>query len=245
MVGAFVSLFVILVVFGQRSGTSVFDIPFLILILAVTLAVVMPLTGLLNLTIERIFYRPFRHASRLAPLITAVGVSFILQNAALVIVGCGDRGHPQIFPLRVADPARAGQDLRPLDLHLPARDRADDRAQPVRDPDPPRSGDAGDRPGPAGRIPDGRRPQPDDRAHVPARRRARGGGRRRLGPALRLRPPGPRLQRRPQGVHLGGPGRDRQHQRRGPGRVHHRLRRELLDRARATRAGRRSSCSSS
>ena len=99
MVGAFVSLFVIVVIFGQRAGTAVFDIPFLVVILAVTVLIVMPLTGLLNLTIERIFYRPFRHASRLAPLITAVGVSFILQNAALVIVGAGDRGHPQIFPL--------------------------------------------------------------------------------------------------------------------------------------------------
>ena len=99
MVGAFVSLFMILVVFGQPSGTSVTDIPFLATILLVTFIVVMPITGLLNLTIERIFYRPFRHASRLAPLITAVGVSFILQNAALVIIGAGDRGHPQVFPL--------------------------------------------------------------------------------------------------------------------------------------------------
>jgi branched-chain amino acid transport system permease protein len=65
----------------------------------VSLALVMPATGFLNLSIERIFYRPFRHSSRLAPLITAVGVSFILQNAALVLVGSGDRGAPQVFPL--------------------------------------------------------------------------------------------------------------------------------------------------
>ena len=97
MVGAFLSLFVTVVIFGQTGAVT--DIPFLILILAATLLIVMPLTGVLNLTIERIFYRPFRHASRLAPLITAVGVSFILQNAALVIVGSGDRGAPQVFPL--------------------------------------------------------------------------------------------------------------------------------------------------
>jgi branched-chain amino acid transport system permease protein len=99
MVGAFLSLFVVVVIFGQRPGTAVTDIPFLIVILAAALLIVMPVTGLLNLSIERIFYRPFRHASRLAPLITAVGVSFILQNAALVIVGSGDRGSPQVFPL--------------------------------------------------------------------------------------------------------------------------------------------------
>src|SRR6185295_5621909 len=72
MVGAFLSLFVILVIFGQQAGTAVFDVPFLLIILAVTLLLVMPVTGLLNMTIERVFYRPFRHASRLAPLITAV-----------------------------------------------------------------------------------------------------------------------------------------------------------------------------
>jgi branched-chain amino acid transport system permease protein len=97
MVGAFLSLAVTLVVFGQTGAVT--DVPFLIVILAAALLIVMPITGLLNLSIERIFYRPFRHASRLAPLITAVGVSFILQNAALVIVGAGDRGSPQVFPL--------------------------------------------------------------------------------------------------------------------------------------------------
>jgi branched-chain amino acid transport system permease protein len=80
-------------------GTSVTDIPFLIVLLVSALVIVMPLTGLLNVTIERIFYRPFRGGSRLAPLITAVGVSFILQNLALVFVGSGDRGAPQVFPL--------------------------------------------------------------------------------------------------------------------------------------------------
>jgi branched-chain amino acid transport system permease protein len=99
MVGAFLSIFVTLGIFGQQVGTSVTDVPFLILLLVAALVIVMPLTGLLNLTIERIFYRPFRGQSRLAPLITAVGVSFILQNLALVIVGSGDRGAPQVFPL--------------------------------------------------------------------------------------------------------------------------------------------------
>jgi branched-chain amino acid transport system permease protein len=99
MVGAFLSMFVTLGIFGQTVGVSVTDIPFLILLLASALIIVMPLTGLLNVTIERIFYRPFRGGSRLAPLITAVGVSFILQNLALVFVGSGDRGAPQVFPL--------------------------------------------------------------------------------------------------------------------------------------------------
>jgi branched-chain amino acid transport system permease protein len=97
MVGAFLSVVLTGGIFGQHTGIT--NIPFLILMLALALIFVMPLTGILNVTIERFFYRPFRHSSRLAPLITAVGVSFILQNVALVIAGSGDRSAPQIFPL--------------------------------------------------------------------------------------------------------------------------------------------------
>jgi len=103
MIGAFVSL----IFLGEGVGVipgilglsgPVTDPLLLLLYIVGALAFVMPITGLLNLSIERIFYRPFRGASRLAPLITAVGVSFILQNLALTIAGSGDRGTPQIFP---------------------------------------------------------------------------------------------------------------------------------------------------
>ncbi len=99
MVGAFLSILVTAGIFGQVPGADITNIPFLILVLTVALLLVMPATGLLNLAIERVFYRPFRGGNRLAPLITAVGVSFILQNLALVIVGSGDRAAPQVFPL--------------------------------------------------------------------------------------------------------------------------------------------------
>jgi branched-chain amino acid transport system permease protein len=71
----------------------------LALYLLIAFAVTMPIIGLLNVSIERFFYRPLRNAPRLAPLITAIGVSFILQNFALVVAGAGDRRSPQIFPL--------------------------------------------------------------------------------------------------------------------------------------------------
>jgi branched-chain amino acid transport system permease protein len=99
MVGAFLSIAVTAGLFGQVPGSEITDIAFLAIVLTVALLLVMPMTGLLNLTIERIFYRPFRGGNRLAPLITAVGVSFILQNLALVLVGSGDRAAPQVFPL--------------------------------------------------------------------------------------------------------------------------------------------------
>ncbi len=47
--------------------------------------------------IERIAYRPLRHAPRLAPLITAIGVSIVLQNLAMLIWGRDYHSFPQLF----------------------------------------------------------------------------------------------------------------------------------------------------
>jgi branched-chain amino acid transport system permease protein len=52
-----------------------------------TLVVCMAFFALANATIERVAYKPLRHAPRLAALITAVGVSFIVQNVSLAIYG--------------------------------------------------------------------------------------------------------------------------------------------------------------
>jgi branched-chain amino acid transport system permease protein len=93
MVGAFVSMTVLtsLGFFGPVND-------FLILagILALTFAIVMPVLGLLGVGIERFAYRPLRGAPRLAPLITAIGVSFILQNAVQIWRGPSPLPHPQI-----------------------------------------------------------------------------------------------------------------------------------------------------
>jgi branched-chain amino acid transport system permease protein len=52
-----------------------------------TLMVSMTLFALINAMIERVAYKPLRHVPRLTMLITAVGVSFIVQNVALAIYG--------------------------------------------------------------------------------------------------------------------------------------------------------------
>jgi branched-chain amino acid transport system permease protein len=103
MMGAFLSLLFLGAGAGSVPGLlhlsgPIDNILLLTVYIVAALLVVMPLTGLLNMTIERVFYRPFRNSSRLAPLITAVGVSFMLQNVALLLFGSGDRGSPQIFP---------------------------------------------------------------------------------------------------------------------------------------------------
>jgi branched-chain amino acid transport system permease protein len=60
--------------------------------LLATLIVAMVATAALNVMIERVAYRPLRHAPRLAPLITAVGFSFILQNVGLLWQGGSPEG---------------------------------------------------------------------------------------------------------------------------------------------------------
>ncbi len=72
----------------------------LILTLILLLVVGMAVSAALNVAIERFAYRPLRKAPRLAPLIAAIGVSFILQNVAKIWGGIGtaQAGYPAIFP---------------------------------------------------------------------------------------------------------------------------------------------------
>ncbi len=60
--------------------------------LLLTLIVSMLVCGSLNVLIERVGYKPLRNAPRLAPLITAVGFSFILQNVGLLWLGGSPTG---------------------------------------------------------------------------------------------------------------------------------------------------------
>src|SRR5205807_7962587 len=64
----------------------------LVLGLLLTLVVSMLVCGSLNVLIERVGYRPLRSAPKLAPLITAVGFSFILQNVGLLWIGGAPQG---------------------------------------------------------------------------------------------------------------------------------------------------------
>jgi branched-chain amino acid transport system permease protein len=66
--------------------------------LLLTLVIAMAFCGLLNASIERIAYRPLRNAPRLAPLITAIGMSFILQDVGLNRLGPAPVSVPDILP---------------------------------------------------------------------------------------------------------------------------------------------------
>lgn len=81
MIGAMVSLAVIQALVGAGLGLPG---PFIV-VSGVLVAI--PVCMALGYSIERVAYRPLRRAPRLAPLITAIGVSIILQNLAMIIWG--------------------------------------------------------------------------------------------------------------------------------------------------------------
>ena len=72
--------------------------PWLFLVIVVTLIGSMLLCGITGVIIERVAYRPLRNSPRLAPLITAIGVSFILENAMQLWRGPSPISFPQIVP---------------------------------------------------------------------------------------------------------------------------------------------------
>lgn len=54
--------------------------------------------GLVNVAVDRIVYRPLRNAPKLAPLVSAIGVSFIFMNIGLFWIGPADRSFPELLP---------------------------------------------------------------------------------------------------------------------------------------------------
>jgi branched-chain amino acid transport system permease protein len=70
----------------------------LVTLLPLVFLLTMLSTALLNVSIDRFAYRPLRRSSRLAPLITAIGVSFMLENLALLWKGPAPIAYPDVFP---------------------------------------------------------------------------------------------------------------------------------------------------
>ncbi|HHY60371.1 MAG TPA: branched-chain amino acid ABC transporter permease [Clostridia bacterium] len=85
MVGAFVGFFAI----------TKFNMNFFAAMLLAMIA-----CSLLGVIIERVAYKPLRNSGRLAALITAIGVSLLLQNGGLYIFGADYQSFPQAFPKR-------------------------------------------------------------------------------------------------------------------------------------------------
>jgi len=95
MLGGMISSTFILSVFNLGANAALGS---LIPAIIVSLLGGMVICGVLNATIEFVAYRPLRGAPRLAPLITAIGMSFILQDVALAWKGPEYVSLPNVLP---------------------------------------------------------------------------------------------------------------------------------------------------
>jgi branched-chain amino acid transport system permease protein len=91
MIGGFIAL----IAFLALLAIGITSVP---LALFLVLIVAMALTALYGWTIERIAYRPLRGSFRLAPLISAIGMSIILQNYAQIAQGARVKPLPPLIP---------------------------------------------------------------------------------------------------------------------------------------------------
>jgi branched-chain amino acid transport system permease protein len=88
MIGAFVGWFALHALGGPLSPSAAGWV-----VVALMFVAAMVACGALGVVIERFAYRPLRNAPRIAPLISALGVSFFLQNTALLVFGASFRDY--------------------------------------------------------------------------------------------------------------------------------------------------------
>jgi branched-chain amino acid transport system permease protein len=95
MLGSFIALVLISSVFVITAQTP---LPLMAGQIIIVIAIAMLATATINFSIERVAYRPLRNAPKLAPLISAIGMSFVLQNVALLIFGPANDSVNSILP---------------------------------------------------------------------------------------------------------------------------------------------------
>jgi branched-chain amino acid transport system permease protein len=105
MVSAFIALIAFLIL------TAWLGIASIALALLIVLVVAMAFTALVNWTIERVAYRPLRGSFRLAPLISAIGMSIFLSNFVQVAQGPRNKSIPPLFADVIVLMSRDGYDV--------------------------------------------------------------------------------------------------------------------------------------
>ena len=109
MVGALVALQVIVFLIGMAPGLH----PLLVLLASALVAI--PVCMLIGYTMERLAYRRLRNAPKLAPLITAIGVSLLLQTLAMIVWGRDYHTYPQLVSAAPFQPVE-GVFISPIQL---------------------------------------------------------------------------------------------------------------------------------
>ncbi|MBD5804116.1 High-affinity branched-chain amino acid transport system permease protein LivH [Azoarcus sp. Aa7] len=111
MVGALTALQTMMFLMGVAPGMSP------VAMLTLSLLVAIPVCMLLAFTMERLAYRPLRNAPRLAPLITAIGVSFLLQTLAMIVWGRNYHTFPQLISTTPVQPIE-GVFITPIQITI-------------------------------------------------------------------------------------------------------------------------------
>ena len=94
MLGSMMAFLLIGPIFAVTGATPILlKVGIILLVLGLTMLA----TATLNVSIERVAYKPLRNAPKLAPLISAIGMSFVLQNVGLLLAGPGNKSIDNIF----------------------------------------------------------------------------------------------------------------------------------------------------
>ncbi|MBI4568080.1 MAG: branched-chain amino acid ABC transporter permease, partial [Planctomycetes bacterium] len=93
MLGSFLALTIIGAIAPEGPGAGAAFPAVAVCFLAVPI-----FCAALNLTVDRLVYRPLRSAPKLAPLVSAIGVSFVFMNAGLLWKGAADIHFPDLIP---------------------------------------------------------------------------------------------------------------------------------------------------
>jgi branched-chain amino acid transport system permease protein len=94
IVGAFVGVEILL---GLKSAGRLDTLPWPLVLVLILLAGML-VSGLLAVTVERVAYRPLRHAPRLIPLISAIGISFFLQDMIRLVESIWRNAFNLVYP---------------------------------------------------------------------------------------------------------------------------------------------------
>src|SRR5688572_26712571 len=94
ILGAFVGVEVLL---GMKGAGLLEALPW-VLVLLLALVAGMAASGLAAVAVERVAYRPLRHAPRLIPLISAIGVSFFLQDLIRLVESVWRNAFNLVYP---------------------------------------------------------------------------------------------------------------------------------------------------
>src|SRR5262245_20900598 len=105
MVSSFIALIAFLLLTAWLGLASI------VIALVIVLIVAMLLTSLVNWTIERVAYRPLRGSFRLAPLISAIGMSIFLSNFVQVAQGPRNKSIPPMFNEVIVLMSRGGYNV--------------------------------------------------------------------------------------------------------------------------------------